>query len=86
MSPPEEELYSKYYTIPQIIPFGNGADEDFELSDIVDKMDIKPHIPELLSKLEYSLFLYVFAILVIELKLVKTNGSPPLLTINGCVV
>jgi hypothetical protein len=50
----EEELYSKYYTIPQIIPFGNGADEDFELSDIVDKMDIKPHIPELLSKLEYS--------------------------------
>lgn len=54
MSPADEELSSKYYTIPQIIDFGNVVDEDFGFYDITDNTQIKSYIPELLSKLDYS--------------------------------
>lgn len=50
----EEDNSFKYFTIPQIIEFGNVADEDFGFYNITDNSQIKSYIPQLLSKLDYT--------------------------------
>ena len=50
----EEDNSFKYFTIPQIMEFGNVADEDFGFYNITDNSQIKSYIPQLLSKLDYT--------------------------------